>query len=316
MSPKEAAIAGVVIVGGIGAAIAAGAPTGLTAWDAVLRVCLAVAVTLAASRSRRWIWFVFSGVGIVLAAQLMWALIAALGLIPALVTARSKRRDRLAGAVVGATGIQALLRLRSVIFFGFPSLMAALVIVPLLWLGYSYTRGPARKWIRRTVAGLAAAVALIAVITLAGVLTVRTDAERGVSAARAGLDAARDGDQDRAIERLEAAERALSDANGTAGAWWMKPARLVPVAGQHAAVLDDLTAVGADVSSAAAVAATTADVDDLRASGGAVDLELVESMREPLQTLERSLIEAREQLQGVESPGSSIWCKIGSTRSA
>ena len=302
LAPREVAIIAVVIAAGIGAATASGAPTGLSVWDAVLRVALAAVVTMAASRSRRWIWFLFSGVGIVLASEVLWAAVAAAGLIPALATARSKRRDRLAGAIVGATGIQALLRLRSVGFFGSSSLIAAAVIIPLIWLGYSYTRGPGRKWIRRITAGLAAVVAVIATITLAGVLSVRTDAERGVSAARAGLDAAREGDQDRAVERLEAAERALSDANGTAGAWWMKPARLVPVAGQHAAVLDDLTDVGADVSSAAAVAATTADIDDLRASGGAVDLDLVQSMRTPLETLESSLLDAKDQLDAVQSP--------------
>ena len=292
----------VVAVAALGGGLSGVEPSGLVAVDAVLGAVAAASVTAAASVSRRWTWLVLTGIAAAVPSPPLWRAVALAALGLSLVSVWTRRRNRLLGAVIGAMAVQTLLRLDPTLFHGSTALVALAAAAPVLVVGLRYAQPSTRRLAGRgvLVAGTVAVV-LTAIFTV-GLIRGRAAAEHGLTTARQGLVAAAAGDTEEAAERFTRATEAFERAESMFSAWWMKPARAVPVVGQHLAALDTATRQGSALAAAAGVAARSADTERWALRQGQFDLELIRTMAQPLDTSADILEGAGLALAEVASP--------------
>ena len=291
----------IVAVSAAFAALAPAAPTSTRLVDALWCAALGGAASWAGSRSRRWAWL--WSAGIVAAGSVgSWVVVVAvvaLGL--ALSGAFFESRARVLGAVVGGLVAQAALRMPSQGFFGLPSLVAALALVPLF--ASAYERSPSK--IRTRVRRVALTVCALAVLASAGLALAAAMAHRdlnqAVDSSKTGLEMIRTGRQSEAASRLDAASLDFDDAHKVLAAFWTWPARLVPVVAQHRDALASASASGREIARAGSVAAQTAPYQQLKASNGSVDLATVRNMQAPVAETATALLSAQRTLREVRS---------------
>lgn len=281
------------------------APTGGTFVDIVMSAAFIAAVVWAARRASFATLAWFGAIAFVFCGFQWWLLAAGAALALVLVLAGSQPESlgaRVVPVMIGALGIQVLLRLPGLGFTGSASIIAALAVLPMLIEAWRQLAGEQRTRANRGV--LIAAVVAIVGIVVAGlsVLSARSDAELGIDAARDGLDFARAAEQDEAIDRLAIAEGHFSDAEQTLSALWAKPARLVPIVAQHARAVEAAAEQGAALTQAAASAAGTADIDQVRVSGGRIDLDLLARVGSELETTLTTVNSAVVRIDEVSVP--------------
>jgi hypothetical protein len=299
------------LVGIILAASAAGfsdhRPTGLSWWDSLLTVWFVVVVALAVSVAPHWFWFLSLAVNAALAENPRWAGVALAGLVLALLVEATRSQFWPISVAVGMLVAHGLLHLSMASVapssrFGVPSAVAGamslLAVVAALLRADEQWRKPVR---------LLAMAMLLVTIGAAGLgglaaAMAQEQVADGSEAARAGLEAARDGDVDLAAGQLDRSVVALADADATLNSWWIEPARLVPVVSQHVEVARVATSRAGAVATAAGVALVDADIEKLKVSGGAIDVDLIASMAAPLAEVESSLTTAVEDLGAARSP--------------
>jgi hypothetical protein len=295
-------IGATVVVAAIAATFAECQPTTWEPADVALTALLAGVTTLAASQARRWTWLLTAGVAGFFArgdALLVCAAVAVA--ISIYAAAIATRRNRLAGAVVGATAVQVLLRMPELRFNGLTAGLAVVAILPMWVSAYRLCRRSTRRQIRR-VAFVGGSLLLLATVGLAmAALDARNTTQSAVSDMRLGLDAARAGKQDDAATHFDAARRAFVSANSAFSSWFARPARAVPILSQHLRAARIMASAGEDLAGTAEVAATTARYEDLRTSGGQVNLPLLASMAPPVSASVDSLVRADDQLQRAPS---------------
>jgi hypothetical protein len=278
-----AAYAGAALLAATGGA----RPTGIDAIDAVLLGLGGAALAVCGRRARTVPLFAFAGAAALLqpaAAPL------ALGLV-ALVTAlgRSWRPLRPLGGIAAAG-----LAWAAVVGAPFEP-GARPLTVPILLAGcvvVSARRQGSRRFRQRAdrVAAVAGALAGAAVL-LWGVAVVgaKTHADRGADLLDKGLDAARVGDTETALDRLRAAERSLGQAERFLGAAWSRPAWAVPGLSQNARVLHEVVTEIRRLAGVGVTSAQEADLEALRARQGAIDLDAVRAIEAPLVDVVREL---------------------------
>lgn len=290
------------IVSGLGGWLADTAPTGLVMWDNILTAAFAAVVAAAASAAKRWSWLPLGLAASILPGPSPAAVlgVAALGVIGHAWFSDGKR-NRMAGAFVGATAMQSLLRADQQLFFGFNSLVVAAVTLLVLIAGYQTASRDVRRRTRRATLGLALIVLIAGLGAVGAIAAGRSTSERGISAARSGLSAARLGDQEASLNLLETAESSFDDASSTFSALYTKPALLVPVLAQHIRMLHVASREGRSIVSAARAVAIDADVSRLRASGGAIDLDLIGSMADRLGAANDELVTAEFEIDDVNT---------------
>jgi len=294
-------VAAICAASAVGAALAAAAPTGTDAVDLVWRALLGAVVPLAASRARRWALLVLTATAGVLTSGAAFA-VALAGFVAAMATAVIDRRDRVVGALAGALAINALLRADPRWFHGFTALLGVAAVALVLWSGYTVSRSRTRRIVRRALAGLVVVLGLAAAIGAVALLLARTELEAGVAEAQSGLDAARAGDIDAAEARFDGATARLEQGRDRIGAWWARPARAVPVLGQHVRATAELADAGTAVAAAALEAALVADADRLRPAGGQVDVDALRAAEAPLVEASLALDRALATIDEVRSP--------------
>ncbi len=278
------------------------APTGLDRWDGVLRVGFALLVPLAVAGAPRWAWFGALALTGGLASDSQWFVVAALGLLLAFALEVARVESALGRVAVGIGVTHGLLHLRDVGPFGTTALLTASVVVLVAGLALQGDRQAARRLVF-TLGGFALALVVLAsVATGVAAAQARANVEGGSNAARRGLELARDGDTVGAATELGVSARQLALADDQLNAWWIEPGRLVPIVGQHLAAARAATGPLAELVAASSAAIDLADVDQLRLSGGAIDLALIESMAEPLAGVEESMRDAATALGAVNSP--------------
>lgn len=296
----------VAAVAAVAAAFSGAEPTGWAASDVVWTAGFAFFVVVAAARARRWTWLVLAGItataaqgNVALAVSLVAVLVA---FVSAAFDHQTREYQPAIGAVVAALAVQVLLRLHDIEPSGATALITAAATAPALVSGLRRCTPRVRKawgW------GLAAFVVL-AVLAAAGLavsaFSARSDLSAGIDQARNGFDAARDGEGAVAARRLTRSASSFGTAHDTLTAPWALPARLVPALGQQAAAVQIMSDEGASLASAAAQAATDADVDELRFQDGAIDLDLVASFEQPLRDAEAALQGAADAVDAVQSP--------------
>lgn len=282
--------------------MAAGAPTGYGWVDAVFRAGFAVGVTLAAARSRRWTWVFLAGVAAVAATGRPLTLAALAALAVALAAVLVDVRRRPLGALVGALSVQVLLRLSIEGPLGTSMAAAMVAVAPVLVSGLGRCTPETRR--RLVVATAVAAVAsgLAAAGLAVAVFQSRHDVTQATAEARDGFDAARDRNGELAVERLYAASTHFGAANDRLNSPWALPARLVPILGHQAQVVETMTAQGAALADTAATATADADIDALEFHDGRIDLDLLQQFEGPLQRSTAALQASADAVDDTDSP--------------
>lgn len=295
------AVRAIAATAAVGAVLAGGEATGLAIPDALWRAGLAIVVTAAGSRSRRWSWLWLAGLATAAAvgSTVMLAGLGALAL--AFVGVFQDRRNRVLGACIGAIAVQVLLRLPDIGFHGLSALVVAVAIAPALWSGYDRSRREDQRRIVRALA-VAAGVAFVCLVGLAvSAISARSELQRGVSSARAGLEMIRAGDHEQAATRFERAAAAFSSARDTLSSAWSQPARALPLISQQVDALLGVSEAGSGLAHAAARMATSAPYQQLRSESGQVDLQLVRAMQQPVDDSTAALTSALERVTSVRS---------------
>lgn len=284
-----------------GAVAASGEATGWEPADVVWRALLGATAVLAGAKARRWTWLVAAGAGTAVAPDLAAAVPALVGLVVAIVNIAVGRRTRIVGALVLGLAVQSLLRLDLAEPHGLATIVAAAALAPAIVTAYQRARAPVRRVVRLGLAvGLLAALGL-AVVQALVVMDARSSVAVGIDAARAGFDAARAGDEAGAVAEFEGAAEAFEDANDTLSSPWASAGRAVPLLGQHAVAVEEITQAGADLAASAARATGDAPLDDLRFEDGVLDLQRVAEFAEPLDRAEAALLQAQDVVEAVDS---------------
>jgi len=294
----------------VGGMLASGRPTGVAAVDGTLRAGTAVLVVALAVRSRPWASVAASGLAVGFAGQLDIQLFA-LGLFAVTsVAAFTRRAGGLVGAAVGASLGQILLRLGDLGGHGRCSIVAAGAIgILAVSVGVA---GESAQRVRVVQISLGALIPVIAAldIYLIVIVQARAAVSSGIAAAEVGLAAAQRGDGMAAAELLTNAGVRLGRAHDAFGAWWARPVRAIPVVGQHARVLHDLTGALAELAAPASAVARLSAAPALRPRRGGVDPTALATLRRPLQESLATLDSVVAALNKARSP----WLAAGANQ--
>lgn len=290
-------------VAGVSVGFAGAAPTGSPAVDVLLSMATGFVVTTACARARRWTWPILAGVAVVLAGGLWPTVLALVALGSALhAAAFTTRRDRLTGALIGALSVQALFRGTAIEAHGVSALIGTVACILVLFSAYRTFGRRSRTRVRQAVY-FVAAVAILGVVGLGvSVLAAKNDIDNGVSRSRAGLEAARAGNQEVAQEQWAKAGNAFSAADAALDNPWLKIAYVVPIVSQHARAISTTAHHGAEVATAAARAADVAPYRDLRSSDGRLNLPLIREMYEPIAETAAAMEAADTGTRKISSP--------------
>ncbi|MEM8705244.1 MAG: DUF4012 domain-containing protein, partial [Actinomycetota bacterium] len=288
-------------LGGLAAATGGAGPTGLDLIDPIYNAIVGAAVVFAGGRSRRYAWLATTIATVWLAPDLPLRVIAIAAVGAALYALATERR-RWLGAAAALAVVVVLARLGTGPVHGSTTLLAALAVTPIV---VSALRRLPEGRLRAIGAVVTSAVGAATVATLVfGIAALLSlgDVNTAVDEATDGLSLASDGDQEGAAAALERAEAAFTDARDLVGGVWSAPARLVPIVGQHARAVQVATSEGVSLTATAREAATTVDVDEIRLTDGALDLDLLDRLAPVLSRAEDAIRRARDRLTAVEDP--------------
>jgi hypothetical protein len=285
------------------AAFSAAAPTGVRGVDLAWTAALAATVVIIGARASRWVLVAVAAVTTLAAIGTAPATFpAALALGAALAIALSTPRSPVGAAVVAGAVVNALLRLDHPRPFGATAVLATVLLAVLLVSGWRGSRASARHQRGRYALAAGAVLVLLAVAGVAGVAWAARPLQRGVSFAGRGLDAGRAGDRDGAQAALETSAASLGVARDRLETPWVAAARLVPVLSQQIRVLHDAAATGSELSIVGLRTANAANLDQLRVQDGAVDLNSVSALADPLTEASDELHDASRRLAAGDSP--------------
>jgi len=205
------------------------------------------------------------------------------------------------GALVGALGVQVMLRWPPRFFHGFPTLVAGAVVVV---CAASAWWSSSRRWRRRTALvgiGLIAVGALLSIPLVIEALLVRGDVSRGEAAANAAFHEAGGGSSASVARELEVAKADTSEASSALGAWWTAGARLVPVVAQQGRLLAVALNAARNTSSVGEQQVSALDYHHLEYHHGHINLVRLRAIAVPARLVDQQLHLATDQLASVES---------------
>ena len=287
----------VTILSGVVGASAGCAPVGGSIADHVLTGVTAAAVTFAAAQA--------SGVALVVAAAAVvaagvwweWHVIGVVALVAVVALELRKEHMPVVRALIGALLVQVLLRLP----WTSPTRGSAVfaLAVMLVLVVSAIRRAPSRT--RRNALVSTGVLAVLAVLATVGatfsVLRSKTLLESGEASARAGVDAARNGDRTAAADQFLVAQSQFTDAKDKLGSWLTLPARQLPLVGPQLRTLDDIASLGARTIPIARAAATKIDPNRLRLVNGRLDLSVLASYRPTFDDLAKQTRAVRADLE-------------------
>lgn len=207
-----------------------------------------------------------------------------------------------AGALVGALGVQAMLRWSPIGFHGAPSAIAAVVVLVPAVSAYRHLSPAGRRRARRIASGVVAAGVVLSVPLLVAAALSASRVRSGADAARQAFDAVGQGTAASAVQPLQVAAADFAGAAHDLGAWWTEPSRLVPVVSEQRTALAGATAAAARLGTVAASVAPSFDTSRLAYHGGAIDLAAVTAMGPPARVLDGALTVAADRVAAVRSP--------------
>ncbi|MCA1844597.1 MAG: DUF4012 domain-containing protein [Actinobacteria bacterium] len=286
----------------LGAAMADGAPTAVSAVDTILRAALAAAVTTASARARRQVWLFASTATVVAGtgAAYDWLAFAATGTALAMVLLG--RRSWLVGAFIGACLSQVLLRLDLGGTTGTSATVAAGVTGVVIVSGLRRARRSTQRRALLTAGVLLGAAAVASGACAVAAVGANRHVRSGIDAGRDGLLAARRGDIAGATARFDGSADAFARARARLGRWWVRPALTVPVVSHQLRAVRTLSEAGEQLATAAAAASSGLDLQGLRVQHGAVDLAAVSRAGAALQAARHALDHAAVSVRTASSP--------------
>lgn len=128
------------------------------------------------------------------------------------------------------------------------------------------------------------------------------DLRTGDRAARNGIAALERADIDLARRHFGTAASSFDRAARGIRAPWTRPARLVPIVGQHHRAATTLTEAAADAARALEVELEGLDVDALRFVDGRVDIDAIRSLAGPLDAVEATLVGLDRAVNAADDP--------------
>lgn len=300
-SSQKAVLIGMVAAAAVLGALSPGEPTGHGVVDALYRALFVAVLALAASRARRWSVIVASAVAAAGSVGI-GLLFAGIALLMAVFLVGRDLRNRVYGTCVGALIGMACLRLDVEWFLGASALLAVVASGLVFWSGYRVCRRSTRRVIRWV--GVGATVVLFVGVGMAvyEALTFSTSLEAAVNATTAGVSSIQDGKTDDAAKQFASATTKFGDVAASSRAWWLFPARMVPVVGHNVEAVTVLSEAGASLTGAAGRISSEVDYSSLRREGGGVDLGLLATFREPVLDAADRLDSALDVVEEIRSP--------------
>lgn len=295
-SERALDVATMAVLGALGGAIAGASPSGLTAADLLLAAAAAGAVAVAGSRARPWTLFPMATVGAAFGTPPIGLACGVLALVAAAGALMDPRSARLVGALAGALGAQALLRLDVPGPLGVDTMVGFAAAVPVLVSGYRLAPTAGRRGARWLVGGSVAAVVVLGSAGVASVMAARTPVDQGIREIQEGMRAARAGDSEAAADLLADAHRSFAQADRSLGAWWAKPAAGLPVVGTNLRAIADTASLAADLTAVAADGMAETAAADLVVRKGQIPIAAFAALEDPLLRLQDGLTDARRRL--------------------
>jgi hypothetical protein len=301
--PSAALVVVVATASGIGAALSPARPVGLRPADALWCALLGAAVPLVATAARRLPLAVLGiaaaiiGIGGTTAGQA--AAVITLVLVGVIVFA--KEPTPVEAALLGGFAVQSLLRGPSYGFLGLPTIVGALVLVP---VAVSAWRASAPRVRRRVAVASSIAVGVVALAAIgagAAALLARSDLLAAADHAEEGLDLVRAGQPETATVLFTTSSDEFANANSLLSGPLTWAGRYVPVVGQHVDALDTASGAGERLAETAATTTSSADYRSIAPSGGVVDLAQIAALSEPVAATIPVIDDAITALDGVES---------------
>jgi hypothetical protein len=293
----------VAAITAVGAAVGLAHPieaTAISAANAVLSGAFVALCAVAASKARRWTWAVLSGAAAALADPLALQLLAVAALAVSLWAIRQRRRSGALGAAIGATSGIALLW-GSALSSAATAAILGIAIVCLTASVIKQTRGSQRRAISLALVGFAGVSLVVMGAYGVAALSAKNNADSGIRHLRAGLDAARANDANKATSELKVAARNLASANDSLDKPWAKPIRVLPGIGRNAEAIDEMAATAADLAAVSARAASSVDLSRIEIKGGQLDLDVVAQVDTATTEVAQALDHALVRLQAVDS---------------
>lgn len=274
-------------------------PTGTPIVDPVETAVFAAGFTLLVARAARDTWLV-TAIAAVLLARGWFVGLAAADLLVALMGRFLARTGPWAGAVVGALGVQVILRWPAHFFHGFTAAAAVALVVLCTISAWKRASRRTRQRAAVLVGGMVALAALCSVLLVVETLMVKTEALRGEASARSALVDAGNGSSRSVVTDLAMAALDTRNAARAVDSWVTVGSLLVPgVAQQQRFLAGTLRAA----SSAASVGRREASAIEpqLGSQPGRIDLGRVESLATPMRILDRQLHATDSELAGFGS---------------
>ncbi len=292
----------IALVAGLVASLSGAEPTGSTVIGSLLIVASVSAAVWASASAPWWAPAGAAGIAAVLSLQPILALIGALAFLGGLLIGVRRNDQAELQAVVAAVALNVLIRSQLHGFLGLSAIVGISIGIALFVVGLRRRSVAIRRagWIA---SATVSAVAVIAVLA-AGVsaMSVRSDLTRGAQQARQAVDVLNTGDYQQAAVLFGDASQAFESVVRRLGGPLGQLALLVPGVAQNVSAGADLAAAASRSSGDVATALGRVDPGSLRVVDGAIDIEAVRAVDQPLTDVQDSLAELRQVTDDVRSP--------------
>jgi hypothetical protein len=284
----------------VGAAFAGCHPTGTPIADEIETAAFAAGFTLLASRSSRGTWLVVGVAAVVFARA--WLLVPALATMGvAFASVLLSRTRRRVGAVVGALGVQVILRWPPEVFHGLPTLVTTALVAILAISAWRRSSARIRRRALLVVGGLGIGAVVVSLPIVIATLLVRGEALAGEAAAKTALSNIGGGRSAAVVGDLERAATDTTDASSTLSWWITAGARVVPLVAQQARFLTGTLTSAAQAAAVGVRQAPAIDYHRLGYHHGKINLVRLTAMEGPMRVLDRQLRTTDHQLAGLGS---------------
>ena len=293
-------VAPLTIAAAVCGAFAGCHPTGTHVVDPLETAAFAAGFTLLTSRAARGTWLVLGVASVLLARS--WLLIPAVAVVLiAFLSVLAERSRRRLGALVGALGVQVVLRWPTTFFHGFPSLVAAGLVV---LVGISAWRRTSRRTRRRalwSLSGLVVVGVVVSIPAVVAVLLVRGQANAAERSAEAALSIIGGNSSTQAAQDLRTAAADAAHGNSTLSWWLADGIRAVPLLAQQDRFLTGTLRTAAQAAAVGARETPAVDYHRLGYHHGEINLPRLSAMVRPMSILANELTVAARGLDAVGS---------------
>ena len=287
-------------------------PAGIELADALYRAGFGASVVWFGSRSRRWTWGLLAGLAALSTATLPGQIAAVIALGIAGWSLTIGRRAHLAGAVIAALAMPALLtqgagplwRLsggRIEDPFATSAIITLIATWPVLRSGWRTLSRRRRRRIkgRFRYVGIGVLVVLLGTTAIAAIAV--PSMLRGLNNTRLAADYAQSGNLEQATLSFEQATQSWDRSNTILSGPWMVPSRLVPVVGQHVRAAQIASGQASAITNSAGLATERVDPDSLIVDG-AVDLDEVDRITPAVDAFAATIDRAAVRIEEAKSP--------------